>query len=316
VSLSGHLWTLWPTLRHRVAPLRPPPSSAWSTTLEDPDLGPVALHGRWSEAAGATSVVVVVHGLGGSYDRPYCVRAARAAAARGWSCLRLALRGADRSGEDFYHAGLIADVEAALRSPEVVRHERVCLLGFSLGGHLALRLACARTSRPPRAVAAICPPLDLERTCQYLDHELFVGYRRHLLNGLIDTYLEVARRRTVPTPPAMVRRVRGIREFDSLTVVPRFGFASAEDYYARESVAPRLRTLRLPALVCASENDPMVPARLLSPQLASPPANMTVRWIDAGGHVAFPPDLDLGFGRDRGLEHQVLSWLSTQPPIH
>lgn len=64
-------------------------------------------------------------------------RAARVAEAAGLDSLRLNLRGADRMGEDGYHAGLTADLAAALASPELADYRSVGVLGFSLGGHPA-----------------------------------------------------------------------------------------------------------------------------------------------------------------------------------
>ena len=84
------------------------------------------------------------------------------ALAAGMSCLRLNLRGADLEGEDFYHAGLTADLHAALADPALERYERVHLLGYSLGGHVVLRWATESGDARVRSVAAICPPLDLE----------------------------------------------------------------------------------------------------------------------------------------------------------
>ena len=52
------------------------------------------------------------------------VQAARAAERAGFACLRLAKSGADRDGEDFYHAGLREDVEAAVASDALRRFSR------------------------------------------------------------------------------------------------------------------------------------------------------------------------------------------------
>ena len=146
--ITGHAWTVWPTLRHRVVPVKAPESVPWSAPARS-DIGEIRLSGRW-RAEPCTVAVVVIHGLGGNPDRPYCLRAAQAIQAHGWSCLRLALRGADGRTRDFYHAGLTEDVDAALASPVFDDYERIVLLGYSLGGHLALRYACERPD--PRAL--------------------------------------------------------------------------------------------------------------------------------------------------------------------
>ena len=309
MNLAGHIWTIAPDLRHRVFPLRPPPSRDWSTVLEDADVGPVRLTGLLRELPGTDTLLVVVHGLGGTPRRHYCVRAARAAERAGWSSLRLALRGADRLGEDFYHAGLTADLEAAIASPEIVRYSRVLLLGYSMGGHLVLRYAAGRVDPRVRAVAAVSAPLDLDRSARWLDERVSGLYRRHVLRALFEMIEAVDRRRPLPVPFDEVRRVRGIREFDRRTVVPRFGFADPEDYYATQSAARGLAELRLPSLYVGSRADPMVPLESVTPALADPPGALEVRWLPAGGHMGFPAGTDLGLDGPRGLEPQVLAWL-------
>ena len=130
-----------------------------------------------------------------------------------------------------------------------------------------------------------------------------------MLAHLKQAYAAVARRRAVPAPLARVLRVRRLREWDALTVVPRHGFASTEDYYARASVSRRWQALRVPALLVNTEHDPMVPAWTVRPALASAPAGLDVRWLRSGGHVGFPGREDLGEPGPLGLEPQVLSWL-------
>jgi predicted alpha/beta-fold hydrolase len=133
-----------------------------------------------------------------------------------------------------------------------------------------------------------------------------------VLAGLCEVYDEVARRRELPVPPSAVRRARTLREFDRLTVVPRFGFASPEDYYRRAGVGSRLHELRVPSLLVAATGDPMVDADGIRPALAAGHPALEVRWFRKGGHVSFPAAFDLGLGSPFGLEQQVLRWLLGQ----
>jgi len=306
---AAHFWTIAPDLRHRVLPLRPPPARDWSTVTPDPVVGPVRLTGRLAPAPGADTLLVIVHGLGGSPDRHYCVRAARAAERMGWASLRLALRGADRLGEDFYHAGLTADLEAALTSPEGSGYRRVLLLGYSMGGHLVLRYAAGRPDPRVRAAAVVSAPLDLDRSARWLDERVWSVYRRHVLRALFEIVAAVDRRRPLPVPLAGVRGVRGIREFDRRTVVPRFGFADPEDYYATQSADRVLEALRVPSLYVGSLGDPMVPPESVTEALRDPPPALEVKWLRRGGHMGFPPGVSLGFDAPADLESQVAAWL-------
>jgi uncharacterized protein len=315
-DLAPHVWTIAPRLRHAVRPVACPPGRPFSLAVEDPRTGRVALSGTLRD-------------LPESDELLYRRRAARAAGAVGISCLRLDLRGSDRAGEDYYHAGLTADLHAALASPELARFRRIYLLGYSVGGHLALRLAAEPADPRVAAVAAVCAPVDLALSAAAFDRPEVWLYRRYVLGSLLDIYASVAARRPVPVPLAEAARIRSLREWDDRVVAPRHGFADAADYYARASVGPLLGALRVPALLVAAERDPMVPAATVRPALArarrEADGRLEVRWLPRGGHLGFPEGMDLGLseapgearsaaeeGRGAalpGLDAQLLAWL-------
>ncbi len=312
MPLLGHLWTLAPNIRHQLRPILAPPGSPWSTELQDPDHGTIPLNGvlhpTQQPSGDPPSLVIAVHGLGGSIDSHYILRTAATATAAGFDCLRLALRGADRQGADFYHAGLTADLQAALASPLLAAYRTIYLLGYSLGGHVSLHYAVQPSDPRVRAVASVCAPLDLQAVGHAIDHPRAALYCHHVLEGLKDIYTQVAARRSVPTPLTCVRRVTTLRAWDRLAVVPRFRFASVDDYYQRTSIGPRLAEVALPALVLSATGDPMIPASTIAPFVKRVPAHLTHLWVSRGGHVGFPGQLQLGLGPAPGLVPQVLAW--------
>lgn len=297
-AVAGHGWTVLPQLQQLVRTFRGPSTDRWSTDVDDPRIGPVRLHGLLHRAPGSSTLLLVVHGLGGEPTSPYCTRAALAAARRGWSSLRLAMRGATGDGEDLYHAGLHRDLAHALAEPSLAGFDRVLVLGYSLGGHLALGHA---TDPAPRvaAVAAISSPLDLDLSGRALDRRRAWVYRRHVLTGLKAGYAEVAARRSMPVPVARVRRASTLREWDRLTVVPRFGFADVDDYYRRASVGPRLDQLQRPSLYVGMRHDPMIPPWTIEPSLEAAGERLELRWLEDGGHVYAPGP----------WEERALDWL-------
>ncbi len=311
-GIAGHLWTVAPSLLASIRPPARPQARTFRTELLDKTIGRVRLTGLLSEIPGSETIVLIAHGLSGNAMSPYCSIAAAAAARAGFSSLCLSLRGADYSGEDILHGGITEDLWAALAAPEIARYRRVLMLGYSVGGHIVLRAALEQADARVRATAAICPPLDLDRATRAFDHPALWPYRNHIFHGLNRAYAAVAARGRVHATPAVVARARSCRERDSLTVVARFGFRSAEDYYARESVAPRLHRLQIPSLVVASRNDPLVPADTVIPALAGASGALSVAWVEVGGHVYFPKTLDLGQPGPLGLEHQVIRWLADQ----
>jgi predicted alpha/beta-fold hydrolase len=321
MSLLGHYWTIAPRLRHGLRPLLSPEGKAWATSLVDPVTGRVPVTGWLRERPGdglpgGEELAVLVHGLGGSTESHYIVRGAHAAEAAGLSCLRLNLRGCDRQSHDFFHAGLTADLHAALASAELRHYRRIYVIGYSLGGHVTLRLATEDLDPRVAGVAALCAPLDLSLSQRAIDAPVRWPYRRYLLNSLIELFAAVSARRLQPLTAEEASRIRTIREWDDRVVAPRHGFADAGDYYARASVASRLGELRVPALLANSEGDPMVPAGAVRAVLRGPAPRLEVRWVAGGGHVSFPKRLNVGLTNGLtdglGVDAQVLGWLRRQ----
>lgn len=309
MALSAHFWTLATRIRPAVPE---PPPRPWSIGVEDGLLGEVRLTGLLREEPGSQDVLVVAHGIGGCASAKYAVAMARAAHLAGVSCLRVNLRGCDRLGGDYYHAGLSSDLGAAIASPALAGYRRVLLMGFSMGGHLSLHYATGATDPRLGAVAAVCSPLDLAPAAARIDTPSKWAYRRFVLRNLIDIYRAVALRRDVPVPIRIAERFTLLREWDEQVVSPRWGFRGADDYYASASVAPRLGALRAPALLVAAEEDPIIPSEVLRPVLSRHGQSLEARWVDRGGHVGFPASLDLGEDAPLGLEAQVLGWLLRQ----
>jgi predicted alpha/beta-fold hydrolase len=309
MSLPGHFWTIAPRLRHSLRPRQVPEPRPWRTLLTDPVAGEVPVTGLLREIPGSDEMLVIVHGLGGSTGSHYMLRAAAAAEAAGLSYLRINLRGCDRQSGDFYHAGLTDDLHAALASEDFARYRKIYVVGYSLGGHVVLKLGTEEADPRLAAVAAVCAPLDLARAQKEIDAPAAWVYRRYLLESLNDIYAAVAARRPLsqlpqlPLPVEQALRIRTLREWDDRIVAPRHGFADAGDYYARASAAPRLPGLRVPALLINAEGDPMVPAHAVRAALADRPSPLEARWLKRGGHVYFPGEL---------VDVEVIDWLRSQ----
>ncbi|MCA9323435.1 MAG: alpha/beta fold hydrolase, partial [Planctomycetes bacterium] len=208
MSWRGHWQTIVPRILART-PRDLPVRRLWETSLVDERVGRVAVRGRYSEGSGGPGPCILLHGLGGSPDSPYVLDTQAALHAAGRSVLALALRGTLGPPDDFYHAGLTADLERAIEALAAETGRKVDVIGFSLGGHVALRLALD----PPEAlgrVVTVCAPLDLRACCQTLDRRRSWIYRRHVLSGLKAHYRALAERGPVPTPWERIRRVRRI----------------------------------------------------------------------------------------------------------
>jgi predicted alpha/beta-fold hydrolase len=310
MSWRGHFWTLGPFLRHSLLPPAVPDWHRWETSLSDSVVGELHLSGRLSRDGASDTIVIIVHGLGGSATSYYARKAALAAAQADIDSLRLNLRGADRSGADYYHAGLTADLEAAIRSPALEGYENILLLGYSLGGNMMLRYLADDPDPRIRAATVVCSPIDLKRSARSIDQPRGAFYRRHVLGALKDIYRHVARKRDVPLSVREAARIDTIEQWDEQVIAPRHGFAGAEDYWTKTSACNVLGDIRIPTLFIAAERDPMVLIDSVRPWLHN--ATTLRRVITShGGHVGFPREVDLGLGRGGGVEDQIIQWMQT-----
>jgi len=306
-QVVGHAYTIGARFWHGRR-LVAPEVEAWSTRVTE-GVREVAITGLLSECPDADTLVIVLHGCGGAPTSHYAVLASRYFHARGVSVLRLAWRGADLGGEDIYHAAQSADVHAAIADRRFERYRRIWLLGYSLGGHCCLHVAHETRDARVKAIATVCPVLHLMQTTVAIDAPARAFYRRYVLGGLLSNYTAYEARGLAPTPIAHVRKATTFRDYDALTVVPRYGFDSVDDYYTRACASRVLGGLERPTLIVSARRDPMLPWQIAESLRPSFSSSVTFRWAERGGHAGFPGDLDLGEQGPLGLEPQVHAWL-------
>lgn len=283
-AMRGHLWTIGPQLLRRprlIVAERP-----WATD----DGGPVRLSGSLVEVPEATGLAVILHGLGGRPTSRCCVDAAAALARQGLSSLRLAARCDPRQGPDYRYDHLATDLRRALATPACRDAPDVYVLGFSVGGAAAVRIATDPPSPRLRAVAAVSPPID-DRACEAaLQWPSNALYRRFMIRRLTAIHRAGAAEHGYPAPGPEALSARGVREWERIVSGSQ-----------RPPIERPRRPVQVPTLIVASREDPLVPAASIE---ASAPDGATLRW-GRGGHIYFNPRLDLGFGPARGLSAQI-----------
>ncbi len=314
--LEGHLFTVGPRLLRRIVPQPEPPYRIWRRAVVE-EGREVVLSGLLSEpepaGPGADTLAVILHGCGGNPQSPYATQLARHLLGQGHAVLRLAWRGADLAGEDFYHAGQTADLHAVLSDPALGHYRRVWVVGFSLGGHASLHFAHECKDARLTKVAAICPVLHLMQTNAFIDSPRATFYRLYTLRGLRAGYAKAAARGRAPTALADVARANTFRAYDALTVVPRYGFSSVDDYYTRSCVSYVIDRIERPTLILSARHDPMLPWQIAEGMRARFPSAVTFRWAERGGHCTFPSDVDLGLSLGGvGFEGQLHRWLHAE----
>lgn len=262
----------------------------------------VLCHCHWQPESERASrlTVVLIHGLEGSSDSRYIQGIAGRAWLAGFNVVRMNMRNCcdtDELTPTLYHSGLSADVGA------VVNHfarrfglQQVALVGYSMGGNLALKLAGEWGNRPPlTAVATVCPVIDLAPGSDALHEPANRFYEYRFLRGLMRRY----RRKAALFPNRYqldgIGRVRSLREFDNKIVARYCGFRDADDYYYRVAAARVVHRIAVPTLVLLAQDDPFI--RVLPETRTNLVANPHINFVETrhGGHCAF-------LSRDNGDE--------------
>jgi predicted alpha/beta-fold hydrolase len=254
---------------------------------------------------------LLIHGMGGDSQSGYVQRTAARLYRRNVRVVRIDLRGAGAGfglAEKFYHGGRSEDIRAALAemlawSPE----SPLWVLGFSLGGNMALKLAGEAAEEPVPGldrVAAVAPPIDVLRCSHLISQRHNRFYDRFFASQL----MRLARLRAeyYPNPPLPeFPRRASIREFDDLFTAPRCGFVDAHDYYRRASSFPLIPKIAVPTLIVTARDDPFVAVEPFE-ELTCPP-HVHVEIHDHGGHLGFLGDD--GEGGIRWVERRIVDWL-------
>lgn len=253
----------------------------------------VKVLGRWNwrGAGDGRPTVVAVHGLAASSDAPYMRALSRAALEQGFDVLRLNVRncgGTEHLAPTLYHSGITSDLRAVV---EQLAPTPLFLIGFSMGGNMALKLAGEWGSGAPGHVCAVCGisvPIRLDVCSKRLGSSVNRVYEIRFLRMLRRT---MARKRELM--PGLfgelpVNGARTIWEFDETVTAPAFGFRGAQHYYDTQSAARFLEEIRIPTLLIQAQDDPFIPFEVYNLPVFGGNPELELLAPRYGGHVAFP----------------------------
>ena len=258
-------------------------------------------------------VALMLHGLAGSHNSPYMRRISHQLNHRDVRTIRLDWRGCGAGislARYPYHSGRSDDVLATLAVlRDRIPDSPICLIGFSLGGNVALKLlgeagaVQGGTAGIERAVS-ISPPIDLSVCIESLKTGLGRWYDRYFANLCIRNIRLRARvRPDAIVPEGWFQRLpRSMREFDETFTAPVCGFSSASAYYERCSASQFLSTINVPTLIIAAQDDPVVPFHPFVEAELSPTTQLCAP--KHGGHIGFVTTSGPAW-----LDHQIIAWI-------
>lgn len=242
-------------------------------------------------ADGSRGLAILLHGWEGSADANYVLSLGAVLYSAGFNVFRLNFRdhGATHAlNVELFHSCRIDEVVNATRQI-VAAHpaQRTFLIGHSLGGNFALRVA----ARAPAAsielarVIAVCPVLRPSSTMRALEEGLWI-YRQYFLSRWRRSLL--AKASAFPE----IYDFGDLRRLPTLTATTEFfvkrytSFPDLDAYlqgYAITGAA--LAGLRVPSRLIVAADDPVIPIADLA-DVAQPSA-LEVTVVRQGGHCAF-----------------------------
>jgi uncharacterized protein len=242
--------------------------------------------------------LIVVHGLEGSSDSQYMRGVARNGLAAGMNVVLMNQRncgGMDQFAPTLYNSSLSGDIAAVAQS--LIENDGVsqfALIGFSMGGNLVLKLAGEwgrdgnrKAPAQFRAVAAVCPAMDLAASADALHEPANRIYEYYFLMQLFRRFRRKARLFPGKFDASRLRGISSLRLFDDRITAHYCGFAGADDYYARAAASNVVDQIAVPALIIHAANDPFIRMQPETLRRIARNPNITYVETDDGGHCAF-----------------------------
>lgn len=249
------------------------------------------LHTPQRRPEGSRGLIVILHGWLGSAQSVYVARAAARLVAQGFEVFRLNFRDHGdthtlNSGP--FHCCCLNEVAGAIRAiVRKYRPARLGILGFSLGGNFALRLARRAASEriPIACVVAVCPVLNGASSLEAVERapraysEYFLGYWRESLNR---------KRAAFPGENIFSDREMklGLRSLLDLLARRHAGRASLNDYFDAYAIhSNTLEKVDIRTHLLVSADDPVIPPEGFNSLKLS--EQVALDLVPAGGHCGF-----------------------------
>ncbi|WP_245595746.1 hydrolase [Marinomonas ushuaiensis] len=214
-----------------------------------------------------TPIVVLFHGLEGSYESPYIQGMMQALQANGYACVLMHFRGCSGKNNRLprsYHSGDTADANAWFAHlEESFPESSLYAVGYSLGGNMLLKLLGESGEKSLlKGAVAISAPMLLSNSAETITKGTARVYQQYLLKPLKQKLLEKYQQHDMESllgkSLSQVKNIKTVREFDDVYTSKINGFKDAEDYYEQNSAQQFLPTIRTKTLIIHALDDPFM----------------------------------------------------------
>jgi len=286
---NKHIQTLFPALfRKQVEPT----VHIEKFELKDKDF----VECYWSSKPTDTKpIVVLFHGLTGSFQSSYIQGAMRALNKSGFYVVLMHFRGC--SGKEnrlprSYHSGETGDAKEFLGYlNKKYPNNQIFAVGYSLGGNMLLKLLAENgTDLNIKAAISVSAPLQLDISANRMNQGFSRLYQYRLMKDLKTTLLNKYKKHDMKNLIGLdeekVKKLKSFWEFDEAYTAPIHGFKSAQDYYTKSSAKQYLKDIKTDTLLIQALDDPFMTPSIL-PQKEELSEKTNIALYKHGGHVGF-----------------------------
>ncbi|EDZ63295.1 hydrolase, alpha/beta fold family [Sulfurimonas gotlandica GD1] len=240
-------------------------------------------------------IVLLFHGLTGSYKSPYILGTMRELDKNGYDSVVVHFRsssGVMNIKANSYHSGKTDDAMEFIKSLQNrYTDSKIFAVGYSLGGNVLLKLLGETADASPiTAAVSVSAPLQLD-VCSNQMSRGFSRVYQHLLlkdlnRSLEQKYKTHDMKSLINLEKKDVKKLSTFWEFDDAYTAPIHGFASAQDYYTKSSSKQFLKHIKTNTLLIHSIDDPFTTPEILPKEdEISPYVKLEI--YQNGGHVGF-----------------------------
>ncbi len=282
---NRHLQTL---IGPFMVPVRFHPDRWQTIDLPDDDFLEIAWFGE-----GEGPIVLVAHGLEGSYRSHYIQRVIAKLLPNQWRVAVMHFRSCGRAMNrrmNSYHSGSSDELASALEVIAKQQSAQLYGLGFSLGGNVLLKwLGESSGQGVLKKAMAVSVPLKLDVCATSISRGMSRIYQKHLIDALkVKTRQKLTMDLPGPmlTHPIDLKRIKNFWQFDHLITAPLNGFAGVDDYYEKASSFQFLPHIDTPTLILQALDDPFMSPDII-PEVDQLGSQVVLELSQTGGHVGF-----------------------------
>lgn len=286
-----HLQTLFPSLTRKL-----PNIYTLRQRLELPDGDFVDL--LWSHEYQETEqkpLVILFHGLTGSYKSSYIQGMMRAIEVKGWCGVLMHFRGCSGTPNRLarsYHSGETGDARYFIK----YLHQRypkakLFACGYSLGGNMLLKLQGELGENSDLiGASATCAPLNLTTCANEMNSGFSRFYQwvimRDLRKALHMKFQHLPMHEHIDCKRDQIDNLDSFWSYDACYTAPIHGFKSAQEYYELCSGGNYLKAIQKPTLVIQAKDDPFMNASVIPGESEISDA-VVLEISEHGGHVGY-----------------------------